>query len=119
MNVLNNVTPILGEVEAETWPQTDLARWQERHNAKVIHSLEDLRRILETAHCFIGNDSGPTHMAAQMGLPTLALFGPTSPRTWGPRGPQVRVLSPHRPQPITRLTLESLLLAGRRPPALL
>jgi ADP-heptose:LPS heptosyltransferase len=33
-----------------------------------------------------------THLAAACGLPTLALFGPTDPRLWRPRGPRVHVL---------------------------
>jgi ADP-heptose:LPS heptosyltransferase len=46
------------------------------------------------AHCagFLGNDSGLTHLAAALGLPVVALFGPTDPSTWGPRGPYVRIL---------------------------
>jgi ADP-heptose:LPS heptosyltransferase len=40
------------------------------------------------AHCqnFIGNDSGITHLAAAMGVPCLALFGPTLPKHWAPQG---------------------------------
>ena len=37
---------------------------------------------------FIGNDSGPGHLAAITGIPTLALFGPTDPARWRPLGPQ-------------------------------
>ena len=54
--------------------------------------------VLEVAalmkHCslFIGNDGGPMHMAAAMGCPVLALFGPTDPVVWGPKGRQVSVL---------------------------
>ncbi len=47
-------------------------------------------------HCrvFIGGDTGPTHLAAQLGVPTIALFGPTDPGVWGPVGPRVRVIAP-------------------------
>jgi ADP-heptose:LPS heptosyltransferase len=40
---------------------------------------------------YIGNDSGITHLAAAVGTPVLALFGPTNPEVWAPRGPHVRV----------------------------
>ena len=41
----------------------------------------------------VGNDTGPTHLAAAAGCPTLALFGPESdPALCAPRGPSVAVL---------------------------
>ncbi len=42
--------------------------------------------ILARCHLFIGNDSGPMHLAAALGVPTVALFGPGSPRRTAPRG---------------------------------
>lgn len=38
---------------------------------------------------FIGGDSGPVHIAAALGIPTLALYGPTDPKRTGPLGEQV------------------------------
>lgn len=48
----------------------------------------------ELCHCqgFIGNDSGITHLAAMLGVPTLALFGPTDPRVWRPYGRSVSII---------------------------
>lgn len=46
---------------------------------------------LARARLYIGNDSGITHLAAAVGAPVLALFGPTDPAVWAPRGPHVRV----------------------------
>ena len=46
---------------------------------------------LATASLYAGNDSGVTHLAAAVGAPVLALFGPTDPEVWAPRGPNVRV----------------------------
>ena len=54
-------------------------------------SLEDLAQHLRTACLFIGNDSGVTHLAAALGVPTIALFGPTDPVQWAPLG-RARVL---------------------------
>ncbi|MGH7832247.1 MAG: glycosyltransferase family 9 protein [Candidatus Binatia bacterium] len=42
---------------------------------------------------YIGNDSGMTHLAAALGVETLAIFGPTNPVEWRPRGRNVNVLS--------------------------
>jgi len=41
---------------------------------------------------FIGNDSGPAHLAAAVGAPVTVLFGPTDASEWAPRGPSVHVL---------------------------
>lgn len=49
-------------------------------------SLPELSRALCAARCVVGPDSGPLHLAAGHGVPGVALFGPTSPRQWGPPG---------------------------------
>jgi ADP-heptose:LPS heptosyltransferase len=54
-------------------------------------SLSELIPWLATAAVYIGNDSGISHLSAACGVPTIALFGPTDPRVWAPRG-NVRVL---------------------------
>jgi heptosyltransferase III len=54
--------------------------------------LYDLACWLARAQVYIGNDSGITHLAAAVGTPVLALFGPTNPAVWAPRGPQVQVV---------------------------
>ena len=59
--------------------------------AVTMGSLWDLACWLARASLYIGNDSGITHLAAAVGTPTLALFGPTDPAVWAPRGPNVRV----------------------------
>ncbi|MBL9079413.1 MAG: glycosyltransferase family 9 protein [Planctomycetes bacterium] len=50
------------------------------------------RRLAVTARAFVGNDSGPTHLAAMLGVPTVALFGPSDARVFAPQGPCCRVL---------------------------
>jgi lipopolysaccharide heptosyltransferase I len=49
-------------------------------------------RLAARAALFVGADTGPTHLAAAAGAPTLALFGPTPPGRFGPVGPRVAVL---------------------------
>jgi heptosyltransferase-3 len=48
--------------------------------------------ILSSADVFLGNDSGVTHLAAGMGVRTVALFGPTDPAVYRPLGRSVVVL---------------------------
>jgi hypothetical protein len=57
-----------------------------------IPDLGDLAGFLAAARLYIGNDSGITHLAAAVGTPTLAIFGPTNPDIWAPRGDHVRVV---------------------------
>jgi len=40
--------------------------------------------LLRRAALFVGPDTATTHLAAACGTPTIALFGPTDPRLWGP-----------------------------------
>ena len=47
-------------------------------------SLEDSKRLLSGAALFLGNDSGPAHMAAAFGLPVVVLFGSSHVEQWGP-----------------------------------
>lgn len=53
--------------------------------------LWELAQWLARASLYVGNDSGITHLAAAVGAPVLALFGPTDPAVWAPRGAHVRV----------------------------
>jgi hypothetical protein len=48
--------------------------------------------MLAACRGYVGNDSGITHAAAALGRPTVALFGPTRPAVWGPRGRRVACL---------------------------
>lgn len=59
--------------------------------------LADLVALIATADLVVGNDSAPTHLAAQLGLPTIALFGPTDPALFTPWGPRVTVLRGEAP----------------------
>jgi hypothetical protein len=51
-----------------------------------------LGALLSAAGVFVGNDSGVSHLAAAWNAPTVALFGPTDARVWGPEGARVRVV---------------------------
>lgn len=55
-------------------------------------ALRDVAGHLASAALYVGNDSGITHLAAAVGCKTVALFGPTDPVVWAPRGDHVTVL---------------------------
>ncbi|MCX6997650.1 MAG: glycosyltransferase family 9 protein [Kiritimatiellaeota bacterium] len=55
-------------------------------------ALVEVAAVLAACRAYVGNDSGITHLAAALGLPVVALFGPTDPEAWGPRGPAVRIV---------------------------
>jgi hypothetical protein len=59
--------------------------------ARRIDDLYQLACWLAQASLYIGNDSGITHLAAAVGTPVVAIFGPTDPAVWAPRGPHVRI----------------------------
>jgi heptosyltransferase III len=54
--------------------------------------LPDLCRALNECAVFIGHDTGVTHLAAAVGTPTVALFGPTNPHLWAPLGEHVSIV---------------------------
>ena len=62
-------------------------------------ALVEVAGLLALADAYLGNDSGITQIAAAVRrrdgrtTPTVALFGPTDPRVWGPQGEHVRVIA--------------------------
>jgi ADP-heptose:LPS heptosyltransferase len=46
--------------------------------------LAELKSLIAGATLFAGNDSGPAHIAAAFGIPSVVLFGPSDPAIWGP-----------------------------------
>ncbi len=55
-------------------------------------ALPHLAAIIKRCNLFVGNDSGVTHLAAAVGVPTIVIFGPTNPAIWGPRGKIVKII---------------------------
>lgn len=63
-----------------------------RVQTKTYQSLRDFKDTLSAfAGSFVGNDSGPSHLAAMLGIPTDVFFRSTNPMIWKPLGPRVRV----------------------------
>ena len=51
-------------------------------------SIGQLAAALQGARLFVGNDSGPAHMAAALARPSVVIFSSLSPKIWGPWPPQ-------------------------------
>lgn len=75
------------------------------HNKKKVLSVDSVTvrqaaALMENCRLFISNDSGPMHMAATTGVPTVAIFGPTNPvwvKPWGVKHKIVRLGLPCSP----------------------
>jgi heptosyltransferase III len=86
-----SVHVLVGPVELDrddprAWP------WPPGVAFVVEPAVVNLLPRLASASAFVGNDSGTTHLAAMLGVPTVALFGPSDDRVWAPVGPSVDVL---------------------------
>lgn len=55
--------------------------------------LRESKALLEGASVFIGNDSGPAHIAAAFGVPVVVMFGPSDPIVWAPWQTEGEVLT--------------------------
>jgi heptosyltransferase-3 len=79
-----------------------------------VDDLYELACCLAKARIYIGNDSGITHLAAAAGARVVALFGPTDPAVWAPRGPNVCLIATALPgEPMTAIRVEDVLEAVR------
>lgn len=58
--------------------------------------LGELGALCEVADLYVGNDTGPTHVAAAVGCPTLAIFGPTDPARTAPYATKGKVIALRR-----------------------
>jgi len=64
-------------------PGDDLSPFRTFHTLSCA-PLAEIKQLLATASLFVGNDSGPAHMAAAFGLPVVVIFGASDPAIWGP-----------------------------------
>lgn len=85
---------LIGSPEEE-----DRLRWiseQAGHSEGITilagENLETLAGILSNTLLFIGNDSGPIHLASALGIPCIGLYGPAPPHLTGPAGMRNRFL---------------------------
>jgi ADP-heptose:LPS heptosyltransferase len=90
---MSNVTPVVLEGPADRKQVERLL--QSFLNPPIVLRELDLLTVagvLAQARLYIGQDSGITHMAGLIGIATIALFGPTDPARWAPRGTHVTVM---------------------------
>lgn len=73
--------------------------------------LADLGAVLSSCRAFLGHDSGITHLAASLGLPTVVLWGPTVEDVWRPVGEHVRVV--RHPAGLSGITVDAVHAAVR------
>ena len=100
---------LVGPVELEQHGQPLLTHLERSARVMVAPELVAAAASIAAATVYVGNDAGMTHLAAALGVPTVALFGPTNPTVWQPLGPQVRVLGGDGTveDPFANVTVES------------
>ena len=64
-------------------PGEDLSAFQ-AHRTLAGAPLAEVKNLIANASLFIGNDSGPAHIAAAFGIPVVVLFGPSDLDVWRP-----------------------------------
>jgi len=83
--------------------------------ARMLDVLIDAPLVVVAEHlqqcsCYLGNDSGITHLAAMLGIPTITLFGPSDPAMWRPLGPHVEVIQERALEQLpVNMVIESIL----------
>lgn len=100
------VSFVIGEAERANWPSDQIRRLEAIAMIAEPATYVALRDVIANAATYIGNDSGPTHLAAACGVPTIALFG-GDPARWSPLGPRVKII--HRAA-ITDITVQDVKL---------
>lgn len=79
-------------------------------------SLPELVQLMRDASLFIGNDSGPAHIAAAFGIACVVLFGPSDVEIWRPWRTQAEVL---QGDPIDSISVDTVLKAASQQAAVL
>jgi ADP-heptose:LPS heptosyltransferase len=86
-------------------PEDDLSAFQPFRTI-VGAPLAEIKSLVRGATLFIGNDSGPAHMAAAFGIPVVVMFGPSDPVVWAPWRTEAEVLT--SPAGIEKISTEQV-----------
>lgn len=81
---------LIGPAEEDLY--LPISRFVLEEELYVVHDMYRLLDLLESTSGIIGNDSGVVHLSAFLGIPTLAIFGPSDPLRWRPIGNKVDIL---------------------------
>lgn len=84
--------PVVFGGEREKNRAEQIARQVDGISAAGVLPLRVFIAAASFCAAFIGGDSGPVHLAAALGIPTLVLYGPTDPKRTGPLGKQVMIV---------------------------
>jgi heptosyltransferase-2 len=82
------IAVILGPAE-----RNEVERWSELGEVVLPEDVADLAAAIAQAAAFVGNDSGPSHVAAALGVRTVALHVRDEPGAFVPRGKRVAIVS--------------------------
>ena len=106
----NGIIPtlVLGEAEEERWGHAVVKALHEEFPWFLHVGLYELAEKLGRARLYLGNDSGVSHAAGAMGVPTIVLFGPSNDRQWMPMGADgaVKILRAEHPHEKVLANLE-------------
>jgi heptosyltransferase-2 len=86
-------TVTVGSAKEEKYLENITAPVDDALNLAGKSGIGDLMSILRGADLVVGNDSGPVHVSAAMGVPTVSIFGSTSPVWTSPQGPRSRIVT--------------------------
>jgi heptosyltransferase-2 len=82
--------------EAEDTEIDSFLKLMAAEKLSVVHArhqpLPVLAALFRSCACYLGHDSGISHLAAACGIPCLLLFGPTNATIWAPKNPLVEIL---------------------------
>jgi len=88
---------ILGPAEYDLAENLEPQYFQQDEPSGKVYRMENLTELvlrLKASGGFIGNDSGISHLSAFLGVPTVAVFGPSDPQKWRPVGRHVAIVRP-------------------------
>jgi len=95
------ISMIAGSDKEKDWVEQGLALWQDEQLCLAEdRNLAQLKCFFETAQLYIGMDSGPSHLASSMGVPTLIFYGPSLPEAYDRFG-----AGPHAPRGVCHLNM--------------
>lgn len=75
-------------------------------------TLSEVKALLSKAAVFIGNDSGPAHVAAAFAIPSVVLFGASNPAIWGPWRTEAQVIA--APEGLSHVSVSRVIAAVER-----